>query len=128
MRISDWSSDVCSSDLAPGGRQPLAGFIGKIARREQAARLRRFERVEQRRHRARASGRQYLDRIAKQPRGHRPVGARVVEQDKGWAVRPWGGDGDGDGRVAVRSEEGRVGKEGVRTCRSRGSTDPEKKN
>src|SRR3546814_3259467 len=24
MRISDWSSDVCSSDLAPGGLQPTA--------------------------------------------------------------------------------------------------------
>src|SRR3546814_8131913 len=28
MRISDWSSDVCSSDLLAGGRQdPLAGFV-----------------------------------------------------------------------------------------------------
>src|SRR3546814_2317588 len=31
MRISDWSSDVCSSDLAPGGDAPIArGAAGAV--------------------------------------------------------------------------------------------------
>src|SRR3546814_13175358 len=35
MRISDWSSDVCSSDLSPprkGRRKPLIIFVGAIGR------------------------------------------------------------------------------------------------
>src|SRR3546814_1832471 len=76
MRISDWSSDVCSSDLRTGGGAPVRGKI-----------LRACE-------------------------GVRPGGA-------------------GDGRAAAaryqgrrrdrRSEERRVGKECVSTCRSRWS-------
>src|SRR3546814_1852978 len=33
MRISDWSSDVCSSDLLPGGllRRTLGGLLGDLA-------------------------------------------------------------------------------------------------
>src|SRR3546814_14224262 len=30
MRISDWSSDVCSSDLLPDRRIPWLGFIGGV--------------------------------------------------------------------------------------------------
>src|SRR3546814_10790546 len=30
MRISDWSSDVCSSDLDPGKRQEEAEMIGEL--------------------------------------------------------------------------------------------------
>src|SRR3546814_10763114 len=33
MRISDWSSDVCSSDLARGPRAGAAGGCGKAAHR-----------------------------------------------------------------------------------------------
>src|SRR3546814_3301786 len=39
MRISDWSSDVCSSDLAAGGPRPTFGTPGTPAPR---ARLHRF--------------------------------------------------------------------------------------
>src|SRR3546814_10770936 len=85
MRISDWSSDVCSSDLIedlvqkPG--QPLA----------------------------------LLEDDADEPRAlcGREVARR--EQDLGE-----GADG-GHRRAQFRSEERRVGKECVRTCRSRWS-------
>src|SRR3546814_14725868 len=90
MRISDWSSDVCSSDLTGGARQD---------------------------HR-------HADR------GFRSGGQPGAED------RCFGGDGDavdrclhdGDGRGDFRSEERRVGKECVSTCRSRWSPYHKKKN
>src|SRR3546814_9667256 len=88
MRISDWSSDVCSSDLPALGLQFVAPLIVAIvmpaARREFPLRL----------------GGQRLAR----PFG---ISLCVLERDVD------------DG---VRSEERRVGKEGVSTCRSRWST------
>src|SRR3546814_4770829 len=44
MRISDWSSDVCSSDLSAGGRDPPRDRIGLASRRRLARR--RIEREE----------------------------------------------------------------------------------
>src|SRR3546814_9717801 len=46
MRISDWSSDVCSSDLAPrrlhaGGRNPLRSMAGRGGRETSARLVRR---------------------------------------------------------------------------------------
>src|SRR3546814_4182176 len=49
MRISDWSSDVCSSDLQrgdgllPGQVQVVTGMAATLGRVEQAARLRRVQ-------------------------------------------------------------------------------------
>src|SRR3546814_7558176 len=80
MRISDWSSDVCSSDLLSGpGLQPgrPGDDLGPGIEENPA-----FGRRDQRR-------------------------AFVV--------------GDADGEGATRSEERRVGKECVSTCRSRWS-------
>src|SRR3546814_11426933 len=97
MRISDWSSDVCSSDLARPqcqrreGEQPGAGAdIGDGAR-------------------TRPAGRQPVEH-RQTPRG------RVVSA--------------GAERLACidRSEERRVGKECVSTCRSRWSPHTKKKN
>src|SRR3546814_17455867 len=97
MRISDWSSDVCSSDLVEfvqrreiGKVERIAFVIGEadpvIDRDDELLRMIWFGR-----------------------------GERIV------------GNGDGyGGRLdhlvyrCKRSEERRVGKEGVRTCRSRG--------
>src|SRR3546814_2860007 len=80
MRISDWSSDVCSSDLGAGrDRSGVAGAAQGWARVPPARHLR-----------------------------SRPVAA-----------------GPGAGRP--RSEERRVGKECVSTCRSRWSPYPSKK-
>src|SRR3546814_3972713 len=84
MRISDWSSDVCSSDLL-------------------------------------------VDRGEDHPFPHRRV-ARVGHRGIGLAQRAQ--DGGGIGQVVfpafldLRSEERRVGKECVSTCRSRWSPYP----
>src|SRR3546814_7027206 len=85
MRISDWSSDVCSSDL---------GVVGEEAR----------------------TGRRQLV-AADQPRGE---AVAVLGRCKHW--RGWRrAHRETRRRFAYRSEERRVGKEGVSTCSSRWS-------
>src|SRR3546814_19422137 len=100
MRISDWSSDVCSSDLPkcaptkhrellrPGMQPVLAAFGVALALPDRHARL------------------DLVDDVATGGEG-------------GVAVR--GGDADPDRDVADRSEERRVGNECFSTCRSRWS-------
>src|SRR3546814_10132436 len=83
MRISDWSSDVCSSDLKMRRHcVPLPDYaVGFVDR--------------------------WFERAAHPDRGLlEAIGADMWEQ------------------VKVRSEERRVGKECVRTCRSRWSPSP----
>src|SRR3546814_5476134 len=95
MRISDWSSDVCSSDLSHQGpsrvrpRSLPAEDDAEIptSRRWVATRMLGLRTIKQR---------------IKLPRSLRP--------------RTWGVIG-----ALTRSEERRVGKECVRTCRSRWS-------
>src|SRR3546814_19904257 len=93
MRISDWSSDVCSSDqLRANGRKGPETCP----------------------HRTRIRPRD--------PRGHYddpPDGARSAARRDG--------RGDAEGRPHLRSEERRVGKECVSTCRSRWSPSHYKK-
>src|SRR3546814_14732662 len=99
MRISDWSSDVCSSDL--GGEQRREGEIGiEVAAADAAL---------------------DADRL----------GALAAEAEAGGAVVEAPdrlGRREGAGLEALvgvdvgRSEERRVGKECVSTCRSRWST------
>src|SRR3546814_17419354 len=91
MRISDWSSDVCSSDLCAMRRAIVAmlWFACGCA-------------------------------VAQAP------GGTVFEDGNGNGVRDAGEAGIAG--VAVRSEERRVGKEGVSTCRSRWSPDQYRKN
>src|SRR3546814_6625872 len=80
MRISDWSSDVCSSDLAAvGGDHAAQAAIVEIALAADIVGV----------------GEEY--RVLLGPGRHQP------------------------GRHALRSEERRVGKECVSTCRSRWS-------
>src|SRR3546814_7661174 len=81
MRISDWSSDVCSSDLEAETGDPAI-----VENAEQAA-------------------------VAQAGGGKGADGAVVVEGEPPEAA----------GVVAERSEERRVGKECVSTCRSRWS-------
>src|SRR3546814_16111256 len=102
MRISDWSSDVCSSDLAAGRRAEVD-----------------------------RTGAQELERLVGAEREHPTdlgaVGgellfepALVLQQDgDGIVVGPV--DADGLGRLFGRSEERRVGKECVSRCRYRWS-------
>src|SRR3546814_5825952 len=97
MRISDWSSDVCSSDLdiiiveLPGVRRIDA--IGNTVIDAGIFRVRPIRRP-----------------IA-------PVEAIGVDQRIGLRI----GAADREGAPAIRSEERRVGKEGVSTCRYRWS-------
>src|SRR3546814_17486804 len=96
MRISDWSSDVCSSDLQ---RAPLV----RIAQGRMAALLGQVIGLG-------------LDDARRQPQAVQAAPDDLAQQ----LARPLAG-------VAVRSEERRVRKEGVSTCRSRGSTYHSKK-
>src|SRR3546814_3731039 len=90
MRISDWSSDVCSSDL--GGQQ----FKGKGEASQSNA----------------LSGEVSVTVAAVYPNG-----TMLVKGEKFLTLNR------GDERVQIRSEERRVGKECVSTCRYRGSPD-----
>src|SRR3546814_20131648 len=101
MRISDWSSDVCSSDLANG--QVALGFVVGLGYRNPY--LYPFEEFQ--RWKQHPEIRKYLE-------GGRRVsyGARAINEG-GWQSIP----------TLARSEERRVGKECVSTCRSRWSPD-----
>src|SRR3546814_14855314 len=98
MRISDWSSDVCSSDLRPAERGEGGGTLcpsAAAAGAEAGCRGRRRGAL--------------LD-------PHRPpMTARAV------AYRPPGPVARAFMPSDARSEERRVGQECVRTCRSRWS-------
>src|SRR3546814_14765418 len=96
MRISDWSSDVCSSDLGQRGEIQAKGWS-----------------------------------IMKGYYNMPEATARALSAD-GWLSTGDLGEMDGDGRLRMvgrlkdmfrvgRSEERRVGKECVSTCRSRWS-------
>src|SRR3546814_15114094 len=91
MRISDWSSDVCSSDLVIAGRN-LSRSVRPGAERVLIAALARV-----------APPPVFLD--ARHPRRVR------LQQGRAERLRRQGGD-------TLRSEERSVGKESVRTCRS----------
>src|SRR3546814_10206482 len=115
MRISDWSSDVCSSDLAaPPGTHHAA--VASVAREQLVAAL---------------SGKHDLDllrRLARQLPGRQDgvIGRRIVHaRGDGRQQRPEillvEVDLDVLGPDDPRSEERRVGKECVSTCRSRWS-------
>src|SRR3546814_17182676 len=89
MRISDWSSDVCSSDLAtPPRRRSTSSTISSPRREAGAGRSRRPRR-----------GR---------GRGRRPLSISSISRPRSTPT-------------TSRSEERRVGKECVSTCRSRWS-------
>src|SRR3546814_15711808 len=103
MRISYWSSDGCSSDLLPGTKQfAVSGNLGR-----RISRLRRFPPGNES---PRAIP--YVDG----PRLRRDVYVGIVRLvtrgNKGMRDR------DIIAEVTFRSEERRVGKESVRTCRS----------
>src|SRR3546814_11942278 len=108
MRISDWSSDVCSSDLLP---QPQERHLVAHV------------------HRADAAGRQLqFHRLCAPARRLGRTAIRVLHHDGGSSG---GCNRLGDSRGAIpreeRSEERRVGKECVSTGRSRWSPDNYKK-
>src|SRR3546814_20454020 len=131
MRISEWSSDVCYSDLGVGTDQPrcrspvlladarAAGAAGVVEGADHAigaADDHRFRRADTQRQEVTGLG-----HLAGVP-GEQPfavVDERDVEvEDSGIAVEALG---QGMARAAGRSEERRVGKECVSTFRYRGS-------
>src|SRR3546814_11552113 len=91
MRISDWSSDVCSSDLGQDQPGRLDGDVGPGADGDA--------------HVGPGQGRSVVDAVA----DHGDLQAAVLEL------------GHLEGLVLGRSEERRGGKECVSTCRSRWS-------
>src|SRR3546814_13743415 len=103
MRISDWSSDVCSSDLLGAKRT----FIGLSQAAGTSGSGRAAEGVGDGVAAVAAEG------AAGDLHARASLAALVLRQLQ---HAP-----DAVHQVAVRSEERRVGKEGVRTCRSRGS-------
>src|SRR3546814_13946911 len=99
MRISDWSSDVCSSDLI------VHGFVPRTS-----------------------AGVQIIDTW--DTLGMRATQSQDTVLDKAFVpddlvalVCPVGFAGAGAFHVSIRSEERRVGKECVSTCRSRWSAE-----
>src|SRR3546814_11499773 len=95
MRISDWSSDVCSSDLCSAPGLEVAHFLALAE--------------------ALRGARQTADRlhlVAHEDDGDAEQQDRAADGPEGEDV---------GGRREQRSEERRVGKEGVRPCRSRWS-------
>src|SRR3546814_17528167 len=98
MRISDWSSDVCSSDLAAQHPHDQCADAAVIALRQRP---------------------QHAMAFLRQMRQRMPVRAEDIMVEigpPGGAFGPWPlGNGD------HRSEERRVGKEWVSTCRTRWS-------
>src|SRR3546814_13453305 len=106
MRISDWSSDVCSSDLHDPDEE------GGDHRIDALGRDRAVEVGEQRAAQAHQAGTEHEGLQATEgdilAEGG---GRRLVVADGPHHAPP--------GRAELRSEERRVGKEGVSTCRSR---------
>src|SRR3546814_19908473 len=99
MRISDWSSDVCASDLPPE-------IFGTLRPREVLA--------AQKKAGGAAEAGQHIPREqSKKPLQDLPDDANSGEEHEEDTSSPVGGGG--------RSEERRVGKECVSTCRSCGA-------
>src|SRR3546814_5058986 len=106
MRISDWSSDVCSSDLATAAglshARTCSEYVGSGRRRQLGLRAPSEELGQERRRQGTVGNLR-----------HDSLGPAVVDV---LAV-----DGVDLEAKALRSEERRVGKECVSTCRSRWS-------
>src|SRR3546814_16742449 len=109
MRISDWSSDVCSSDLESLHKAVQIRCTRGTARITELLRPGRQCKIEEAVDEVRA-GKADIKRIAN------------LDQGQGGEMRARGIDANHD-----RSEERRVGKECVSTCRSRVRPDHEKK-
>src|SRR3546814_12995207 len=105
MRISDWSSDVCSSDLekarelkaAQAEAADLAGLVGDSASDAEMRELAQEELA--------------------------TAEVRIAALDRELKVLMLPKDA-ADEKNAIRSEESSVGKACVRTCRSRGAPYP----
>src|SRR3546814_18667878 len=98
MRISDWSSDVCSSDLLDGREHPVDEALAEAVERF----LDSLYRTE-----VRSKADDHARTASISPRMCRTLSASPMKIAS--PTRKW----------PMRSEERRVGKEGVSTCRAR---------
>src|SRR3546814_16035690 len=101
MRISDWSSDVCSSDLLGGVKDKVLYEAAQALNRRPRAIIKEQKR---------------LDRFGRKLAEHRNAAARSHEDHALDLFRP-----------VKRSAERRVGTEGDRRCQSRWTPYHEKK-
>src|SRR3546814_13819592 len=130
MRISDWSSDVCSSDLQH------QRIVERLEPDAAGAADRLVDRPRRLQHQ-----RQALDGGCKDARVLHRLAIQHFAQEAGFragqpglatdvfgqaAACAWFRQRIAQARPLTRSEGGRVGKEGVRTCRSRGSPSSKK--
>src|SRR3546814_13295425 len=111
MRISDWSSDVCSSDLACAPKVAAPTRAANRARDSILFLLIVFDSCSG--HRTR--GREAIS-VRRAPAGC--LGGRRCKEKMGPQARSISAE---SGMVCSRSEESRVGKECVHTCRFRWS-------
>src|SRR3546814_16050490 len=110
MRISDWSSDVCSSDLCATGHPSFvmsASFTNQVL-----AQIELWTRRDQYENKVYVLPKHLDEKVA--ALHLEKVGAKLTRLS--------------DKQAEYRSEERRVGKEWVSTCRSRWSPEPYKKN
>src|SRR3546814_14162033 len=122
MRISDWSSDVCSSDLPRAGPCAASTDAGQ-APGISSARIPPVRHAHDRCSAAGAQGsevspsRLLQDQLVERQVGDRPPEPKILLLQILHAPRLVGL------QTAIRSEESRVGKECVSTCRTRWSQD-----
>src|SRR3546814_14661871 len=112
MRISDWSSDVCSSDLLGEDHARRAAPLGRGAETHAHGRLKRESPAP-----ARTARR--LDVDAPNKSWHDGVGNDINYLPSSPGPRVRASRGPRTRFTAGRSEERRVGTECVSTCRSR---------
>src|SRR3546814_16593256 len=128
MRISDWSSDVCSSDLDFGRRAARAAIgrikleLDAIAAGNGVIAAGRHHEIARRRHchgrNTVGQGNGELDTL------RAAIGTVAARMDAGRRRTQAFPYDDPIADAVTRSEERRVGKECVSTCRSRWSTYP----
>src|SRR3546814_12773705 len=118
MRISDWSSDVCSSDLKDSVAYADAGYTGadqrvprKTLRWEIARRRGQIQKLPEGRQKRRIHAAELAALLVERSRADAMFAAQLRDRRAGFCL-------------LQRSEERRVGKECVSTCRSRWSSYP----
>src|SRR3546814_15042248 len=118
MRISDWSSDVCSSDLVKTEREHLRVRGVASQAMEQQAMLQGVTKGVSRVHSSAGLVDAFADAVRTAVTGR--AGPAVLEIPEDIFFAP-AADETMAADPAARSEERSVGKEGVSTCRSRWS-------
>src|SRR3546814_19610346 len=114
MRISDWSSDVCSSDLNPDPRQPK---IVKVIEPEELAARTGYSRP----HTLHCGPEGIYVSALGAPDGDGPGGVFLMDHESFDVLGRW--EMDRGPQPPARTEARRVGKACVSKCRSRWSPD-----